>query len=203
MNKRLLGLAVAGSMVLGLAVSATAGVPDVEVSTATGPASTTTVLITPAGLGDDLGAAGATVTVTVLDTNGDAIAGYPFQDVVLDDSGDSSLNICPGGSTADGNTDAFGVTTISNPVAGGGSTQNGLRVYLAGDAITGVLNPALDIQVNSPDIAADRVVNLTDIGAFATDFSGAYAFRSDFVFDGVINLSDIGRFATSVGEVCP
>jgi hypothetical protein len=188
-------------MVLGLAATANAGIPDLTNSTAAGPASTVQVLITPAGLGSNLAARGATVTVTVRDGNNDPIAGYAFQDIVLDGAISSDLNICPGGSTADGNTDASGVATFSNTIAGGGFTQNGLQVYLGGQPLNGA---ALNIDVNSPDINGDRTVTVSDVGAFAGDFgSGSFVFRSDFVPDGVLNISDVGRFATAVQEVCP
>ena len=201
MNKRLLGLAVAGSMVLGLASSATAGVPDLTLSTAAGPASLVQVQITPAGLGSNLANSGATVTVTVVDATGTAIAGYPFQDMTLNDIGNGDLNICPGGSTADANTNASGQATFTGNIAGGGQTQAGLQVYLGGSPLNGA---ALSIDVNSSDINGDRTVNISDVGLFATDFaSGGFAFRSDFVADGVLNISDVGNFATHVTEVCP
>ncbi len=201
MNKRLLGLAVAGSMLLGLATSATAGVPDLTQSTASGPGSTVQVLITPAGLGTNLGSAGATVTVTVRDVNGTPIQGYPFQDVTLNDNGTGELNLCPGGAVADANTDASGVTTFTGNIFGGSFTQNGLQVYLGGNALTG---PALDIDVNSPDITGDRAVNLQDVGQFAIDFgSGGFVFRSDFIPDGELGLPDVGEFALHLEEVCP
>lgn len=201
MNKRLLGLAVAGSMVLGMAATATAGVPDLTLSTAAGPASTVTVQITPAGLGGNLGALNATVTVTVLDGNGTAIAGYPFQDMTLNDIGNGDLNICPGGSTADANTDASGQSTFSGNIAGGGFTQAGLQVYLGGSPLNGA---ALNIDVNSADINGDRRVDIADVGEFASDFqSGGVVFRSNFVFDGQLSIADVGEFATHIGETCP
>ena len=201
MNKRLLGLAVAGSMLLGLATSATAGVPDLTQSTASGPASTLQILITPAGLGSNLGTAGATVTVTVRDANGTPIQGFPFQDVTLNDNGTDELNICPGGSVADANTDASGVTTFTGNIFGGGFTQNGLQVYLGGNALAG---PALSIDVNSCDITGDRAVNISDVGEFAVDFgSGGFVFRSDFIDDGELNIADVGEFAIHNQEVCP
>lgn len=198
MSKRLLSLAVAGSMLLGLAGLASAGVPDAGLSSSSS-AGSGTLLITPAGTGKTLGGIGCTVTVTVRDATGTPIAGYPFQDVFLDDAGTSEISLCQGGSTADFNTNASGVTTMSGGIAGGGWTQNGLQVHLAGVAI-GV---ALPINANSCDINGDLVVNLGDVGDFATDFSGAYNFRSDFQFDGVVNLGDIGELSIHNGETCP
>lgn len=201
MNKRLLGLAVAGSMVLGLAATATAGVPDLTQSTAAGPASTVQVQITPAGLGTNLGSAGATVSVTVRDANGTAIAGYPFQDMTLNDIGNGDLNICPGGSTADANTNASGESSFSGNISGGGFTQAGLQVYLGGSPLNGA---ALNIDVNSADINGDRAVNISDVGEFAADFiSGVLVFRSNFVADSQLSISDVGEFATHLGETCP
>jgi hypothetical protein len=183
---------------LSLAGLASAGVPDPGLSSAVA-AGSGTLLITPAGAGNTLGGIGATVTVTVLDATGTPIAGYPFQDVFLDDSGTSEISLCQGGSVADFNTNASGVTTISGAIAGGGWTQNGLQVYLAGVAIGG----ALPINANSCDINGDLVVNLGDIGDFSADFSGPYNFRSDFQFDGVVNLGDIGELSIHNGETCP
>lgn len=198
MSKRLLSLAVAGSMLLGLSGLATAGVPDAGLSTAVA-AGSGTLLITPAGNGNTIGGIGATITVTVVDGTGTPIAGYPFQDIYVDDSGTAEISLCQGGSVADFNTNAAGVTTISGGVSGGGWTQNGLQVYLAGVAI----GSALGINANSPDITGDLVVNLGDVGQFAIDFTGGYAFRSDLQFDGVINLGDLGKLAINNSEVCP
>jgi hypothetical protein len=187
------------------AASANAGVPSPSQSEAAGPASTITIQITPAALGSNLGAVGATVTVTVRDGNGDVIVGYPFQDMSLDDDGNGDLNFCPGGSTADANTDINGQSTFSGNLAGGGFSQAGLRVLLGGTPVTG--GPTLgliDIDVNSADLNGDRTVNIADVGQFAFDFgAGVYSFRSDLVADGVLNIADVGNFATHVQEVCP
>jgi hypothetical protein len=199
MNKRLLSLAVAGSMLLGLTGLAMAGIPDDVESTATSAGGV--ALITPAGLGVTLASAGATVSVTVRDANTDPIPGYPFQDIWLDDAGNGDIALCQGGSVADGNTDANGETTISGTIAGGGWTQSGAQVYLAGTPLAG---PTLAIDFNSCDINGDLVVNVGDIGDFAIDFADPdFEFRSDFIPDGVINLADIGELALHNGEVCP
>lgn len=197
-NKRLLSLAVAGTMLLGLTSLAAAGIPDDTLSTATSAAGT--ILVTPAGTGDVLANKGLTISVNVRDANDDPIQGYPFQDTWVDDIGNGDIALCQGGSVADANTDANGDTTISGAFAAGGFTQAGLQVYLAGTPLTGA---ALGIDVNSCDITKDLVVNLADVGEFATDFGGAYNFRSDFVADGVINLADVGELGIHNGEVCP
>lgn len=197
-NKRLLSLAVAGTMLLGLTSLAAAGIPDDTLSTATSGSGT--ILVTPAGTGDVLASKSLTISVNVRDANDDPIAGYPFQDIWADDSGDGSIALCQGGSVADANTDALGDTTISGAFAAGGFTQAGLQIYLAGTPLTG---PTLGIDVNSCDITKDLKVDLADIGEFGIDFSGGYNFRSDFVADGVINLADVGELGIHNGEVCP
>ena len=83
MNKRLLGLAVAGSMLLGLATSATAGVPDLDAEHGHWPGLDASGPHHPGRPGLEPGEAGATVTVTVRDANGTPIQGFPFQDVTL------------------------------------------------------------------------------------------------------------------------
>jgi hypothetical protein len=185
-------------MLLGLAVMASAGVPDAGLSSSSA-AGSGTLLITPAGNGNTIGGIGATVTVTVVDGTGTPIAGYPFQDIYLDDAGTAEISLCQGGSTADGNTNAAGVTTISGGISGGGFTQSGLQVHLAGVAI----GLALGINAVSPDNNGDLLVNLADFGNFGSDFGSGYAFRSDYDSNLVTNLGDFGTFGTAFDTSCP
>lgn len=201
MKKGLLSLALAGSMILmsGLAV---AGVPSETLSSASGAAGC--ISITPAGTGATLASKGLTVSVTVVDGNGDPIAGYGFSEVWLDDDGTGDIALCQGGSVADFNTNASGNTTISGAIAGGGNTQSGMNVYLAGVKLAG---PAIALDVNSPDINGDLVVNLQDVSAFSADFNSDpnpanRPFRSDFSCDGNVDLVDVGRFAAANGQSC-
>jgi hypothetical protein len=59
------------------------------------------------------------------------------------------------------------------------------------------------LHFNSADINADGTVNLSDVGEFATYFSGGYNYVADFFFDGILNLPDVGLLATGVGGSCP
>jgi len=59
------------------------------------------------------------------------------------------------------------------------------------------------LYFNSPDISGDLRIDLSDVGLFAGDFHGSYAYRSDFNWDGAVNLSDIGFMAGGMGESCP
>ncbi len=54
--------------------------------------------------------------------------------------------------------------------------------------------------VVSPDFNADGVVNLADLGLFATAFMGGYSPCADMNQDGVMNLTDVGIFSLHFGH---
>lgn len=199
-NRRLLSLFVAAGLILGLSGVAMAGIPDAGYSSVLGGAGT--LMIAPNGQGETLAQFTQTIDVNVRDGNDLPIANFPAQDVWLDDAGSGDINLCQGGSVADADTDANGDTTISGTASGGGWTTNGMSVYVSGVAITGGDGPTISLDVNSPDINGDRIVDLIDVGLFASDLL-AYQFRSDLVFSGVIDLSDVGRFASFINAACP
>lgn len=204
-TKRLLSLAASALMVIGAASLAAAGIPDETVSTASSAAGC--LRITPNGFGETLSSKGLTVTVTVLDGNGDPIAGYPFQDVGLaDNAGGADISLCTSGWVSAANTNASGVTTVTGSGFGGGSTQGGMRATVAGVRITGSI--ALDIDVVSCDMDGDLDVDLVDLSSVPNGFAarfqnGVYNFQSDFNCDGVENLLDVTKFAIDNGTVCP
>lgn len=142
----------------------------------------------------------ATVTVTVLDAVGNPMVHFPFEDLWLE-SADGGMAVCPGGSAADDFTDEAGETTWVHPLLAGGSSQALTQVFISGSPLQSSVG--LRINFNSADINGDATVNLVDLGLFAQDFFGPYAFRSDFLLDGVINLADVGMFASSLGANCP
>jgi hypothetical protein len=78
----------------------------------------------------------------------------------------------------------------------GGCSMGGFVMFM--DAAGVVLGQTLTI--NSPDINADGIVNLTDVATFANAFFGGYTRCSDFNMDGVINLSDLGVMASHLGH---
>lgn len=205
-TKRLMSLAAAGLMVLGMASLAMANVPDGALSTASSAAGC--LRIVPDGTGDALSSSGLTVTVTVRDGNGNPIAGYPFQDVnLVDNAGGADVSLCTTGWAASANTNASGVTTITGPGFGGGSTQGGMRVSLAGTIVTGGLG-LLPIDVVSADMDGNLSVALLDLSAVPTGFAarfqnGVYDFESDYNCDGIENLLDVTKFAIDNGAVCP
>ena len=174
--------------------------PDPYLSSATSAPGT--INITPGGHGLSLADEGLTVQVTIVDTGGMPVPSFPFMDLWLDDSGTGDISLCPNGCVADTDTDANGRTTISRAACGGGWTVSGLRVWIAGDPIMGT--PALDINVNSPDLNGDLVVDILDLANFAIDYADpTYNFRSDMTCDGIENIADIGEFAMHYGETCP
>ncbi len=175
------------------------GIPDPGRSYATTPGGS--LFIKPDGAGPTLASIGSVVEVYVLDPCEAGIPGYPFQDIWLGHAGGADVSLCQGGSVADGNTNVDGFTTISGAIAGGGSTQVGMQVYLAGVQIP---SPTLPILVNSPDADGDLDVDLADVGLFAAwFFNGSYDFAGDFTHDGTENLADVAVLANAMGATCP
>jgi len=199
------------TLMVGAASFATAGVPDLNLSTAgrayIGP-ETAVMFNVPNGGGSAFTAAGilggavdATVSLTLLDGAGAPIANFPAADSWLV-SADGGLVPCVGGTISDANTDAAGLTHWANPLAAGGSSQALTVVMVSGAALTS--SAGIAISHNSPDINGDGAVNLSDLSGFAADFFGNTTnFRSDFLFDGTVNLSDLSIFAGTLGAACP
>lgn len=208
--RKLVGICMITLMV-SAASFATAGVPDTALSTAVrayGGPETAVMFNIPNGGGNAFtgasiigGVVDATITLTLLDGGGIAIANYPFEDCWIE-SADGGMAACTGGSTADFNTNAGGVTAWVTPLAAGGSSEALTVVMVAGSALTSSAGVA--VSHNSADINGDGSVNLTDVPLFAGDFyGGVYAFRSDFSYDAAVNLSDVVKLAQALGASCP
>lgn len=196
------------------AASAMAGVPDLQLSTAStaaGVGVTPVMYNLPNGLGSTFanarstgGVVNATITLTVLDGGGVPVANFSANDMWLEKevvASTGNFAACTGGTTADLNTNASGVTTWAAPLRAGGWSTSKTLVVINGAALTS--NTGLVLRHNSADINGDGNANLSDIPLFVADFYGAYSFRSDLLFDGIVNLSDIPRVASGVGAVCP
>lgn len=175
------------------------GIPDLSHSYATSNAGC--IMITPEGTGPTLASRNLTVTVGLRDALDLPIPNYPFQDIWLHNEVADELYMCQNGSLADANTDANGETTISGALAGGGSTQLGMRVYVAGMPIG---DGPLAIEVVSPDLNADLFVNMADLGTFATLYlTPEYDLPADLSCDGLEDLRDIAAFAAHLIDTCP
>jgi hypothetical protein len=196
------------------AASAMAGVPDLQLttaSTAAGAGVTPVMYNLPNGLGSTFaqarstgGTVDATITMTVLDGGSVPVASFSANDMWLEKevvAGTGNFIACTGGTTADVNTNALGVTTWAAPLRAGGWSTSKTLVIISGLPLTS--NTGLILRHNSADLNGDGAANLSDIPLFAGDFYGSYSFRSDLQFDGVVNLSDIPRLASGVGAVCP
>jgi hypothetical protein len=200
MMKRLLSLAVAGLVVVGMTGLAMAGIPDLDNSTASSGAGCIEIAID--GSGSSLGASGMTVTVTVRDGNGDPVVGYPFQDMWLaGNNGGLDITLCNGGSTAAANTNASGVAFFTGAIAGGGTTSfpvGGMQVYLAGVPLN---QGALPLSASNPDLNGDLIIDaFFDLQNVPDGFAAKYLNpvhdnETDFNCDGTENLLDVTRFA--------
>jgi hypothetical protein len=202
--RKLVGI-FAITLMVGAASFASAGVPDLDLSTAaTGAGGPFVMFNIPNGGGSaftDAAGGDATITLTLLDGAGVAIANFPFEDAWIE-SADGGMVACTGGATSDANTNASGVTNWVTPLQAGGSSEALTVVMISGAALTSSAGVA--VSHNSADINGDGNVNLTDVPLFAGDFyGGVYAFRSDFSYDGLVNLSDVVRLAQALGASCP
>lgn len=189
-------------LLLALAIRATAGVGNPEIDRLwTTDGSRDHLTITPGGTGLALEDAVGVIHVRVVAASGEALVGYPAQDLVVVSVDPDELRFCVDGATADGATDANGETTFTGVLRGGGSTQSGILVE--GPSVP-CSAPPLPIEVNSPDLNGDLRVDVRDVGLFAGDFGAStYSFRSDLNPDGRVDLADLGVFAQALGEECP
>ena len=210
--RKLMGIFCA-TLILGSATFAMAGVPDLQLSIATGPAQACVLYNLPNGNGSSFDNAvavvgfatvDATINLTLNDGLGVPINQFPFEDMWIESS-DGGLVACTGGTTADQSTDAAGLTFWNAPLAAGGqtaSTADLTIVMINGAALTS--NGGLPIAHNSADINGDGQVNLSDVQLFAADFYDVvYNFKSDLAFDAAVNLSDIVPLAQAMGGTCP
>jgi hypothetical protein len=206
-RRKLLGL-LAGTMVLGLASLAWGGVPDMDMSYATGSGTDVSVMNCPLGDGMAINSCmalpgitevDATITLTVNDVNGDPIYLYPGADMWLA-SDTKAIVVCPGGSTADADTDIDGQTTFSGALFAG-CEGHGVVILINGQTLNQA--PLAAYNFNSPDIDCNQIVNLTDVILFTQAYYGTYAYNSDFYWDNILNLSDIVLLAQHMQHACP
>jgi len=203
------------TLILGVASFATAGVPDLGNSeadfTSFDGSAALSLFNLPSGAGSAFDACqladgsivDGSITITVRDGNNDIIAGFPREDMWLA-SVDGGMVPCVGGTIADADTDADGLTDWSAAMNAGGYSSANCAVMISGDQVTGGAGGSVfALHFNSADMNADGSVDLADVGLFAGVFFGAYDFSADFFADGALNLSDVGRLATGVGGSCP
>jgi len=209
MAKRNSIFALAAMFVLGLAVVASAGIPDPANSTAYAD-NCGRFTIAPGG-GETLieGTNDYAIHVQVLDINGNpcSLAATDltlYHPEIVFGAGQSSQ--------ADAGTDANGETmfsdnpgTIDGGVAGDlneGIVCDDLDLFvMAYDIIINNGNPVC-VAVDSPDLDGSQSVNIADFGRFAADYNGAGTFDSchDFVESGTTDIADFGVFGSYYGN---
>jgi hypothetical protein len=210
--RNIISLALAAVCVLGLAVGASAGIPDTNNSSASA-ADCGRFTIAPGG-GENLGDEGYTIFVTVLDINGDPVTTLAATDLWLDRPG--NLIACGGAaaaSQADAGTDTNGMTQFTGTIYGGvnGDANNGvncdntdLYVYALSIVLNG--NNPVCVAFDSADLNGDLACSVADFGKFAADFNCTVGCDPchDFSEDGFTTVADFGIFAGYFNaSVCP
>ena len=234
LRKNIVGLLIC-IVALGATSLGFAGIPDIEQCTAemlgvdpgdTGPwnvfntpdatgytMAEARAVATASGSWDD-----ATITVTLIDGNGNPVFAYPFEDLWLENTpatapvsvGDpAGLVACPNGTLADASSDINGQTTFSGPFFAGGhvtytdaTTYDATYVMVSGEAIA----TALPIIFNSADIDGDgQWTSSVDVILFSQRYpaSAGYSYSVDFYFDEANTLSDLVLFSAARNVACP
>ena len=209
--RKSLGL-FACALIIGAASFASAGVPDLQTTTAdlvytgtetlslfnlpNGAGLPFTEAFLPAGAGQTDG----TIELFLRDGFGAPIDNFPAADMWIE-SADLGMIACGGTAIADFNTNSTGFTIWQAPIFAGGNSQTLTIVKINGDALTS--NGGLALNFNSADINGDGTVNLSDAGFFSGYLGGVYNYDGDFNNDGVVNVSDAGFMANALGASCP
>ncbi|MCP4546050.1 MAG: hypothetical protein GY835_06255 [bacterium] len=210
-KRNIITLALTVMFVLGLAVGASAGIPDSNNSLASSAEGRTT--IAPGG-GDLLSDGDYTISVTILDINGDPVVGLVATDMWV-----RTYDMAPCSGTfsqADAATDGTGSATFSGTIYGGVTNDgpggvdcdtNFLYVYAQGIELN-AHNP-VDVAVDSPDLNGDLAVGVTDFAKFAVDFNCATTSSAcdpchDFDENGATDIGDFAIFGAFFNvSVCP
>jgi hypothetical protein len=152
----------------------------------------------------------ATIGVRLVDQAGNPIVGFPPERIRVRSQFGGWMECTNAFVTADGPTDAAGLTTISGSLFAGGFSGPGelLQVVVDDPLFNSATYPGglagLPYLVNSADITGDLVANLSDVAAFAGPYiNGPFTYAIDFRRDGVANLSDVSKLGIGVGAACP
>ncbi|MCB1150758.1 hypothetical protein KDK88_04385, partial [bacterium] len=160
----------------------------------------------PAGDGDPLSAmlqdgvtVDGTITVHMLDMFDQPIVNYPAEDLWLEGLG---MGFCLPPPSADGPTDAQGLTTFTLSPNFRGVQTGPLLVVINGDVMADA-GGAL-FRFASVDLDGSGEVNLSDVILFANRYTpGDYHPSVDFYHDGTLNLSDVVVLAEHMHHRCP
>jgi hypothetical protein len=148
------------------------------------------------------------IWICVLDLNGLPLENVPFFDfwmIDCDPINDATLCAGSASSNADSNTNAAGMTTISQTTVAAGGCSDGMAVVVQGFVIEDSLTNCTTvfccpINLRSPDINGDLIVNLQDLALFAASYPPQpFDTCCDFDLNGIVNLQDLANFAFHFG----
>lgn len=152
------------------------------------------------------------IEVWVRDGDGNGIPNIPNTDYWMNACDElQELCLCSAPFGASQLTDIDGYTTIIGRIAGGGCViSGGLYMAVQGKTLTEsdcVTTACVDIQIVSPDINANCVVNLSDLNPFGLSYNTEvgdtdYNDCCDFTDDGFCNLSDFSSFGQHYQHEC-
>jgi hypothetical protein len=165
-----------------------------------------TLFVCPAGDGATLASVGAAILVHVHDAvSGGPCTVYTHQPFEVDGDPPSDIldGFHPPGIQFDVPAAGFqnlggGDYLLEGALIAGGVAA-GAIVKVAGVAVAG---SPLPLRLTSPDLNADGMINISDIGIFAGAMGG-YDWRLDYNGDGLVNISDIGIFVAHLGHTFP
>jgi hypothetical protein len=161
------------------------------------------LLVCPQGDGGNISDAGGPITIVAMDNVPAPIPGIPAADCWVDGC-TNPLFLCggSGSANADSATNSAGATTMSGQVAAGGYSPD-LMVIVQG-VIIGAPT-CLAIVATSPDINADGLVDVIDLGLFAIGFTSPpkpYDVTLDYNCDGLVDIIDLSLFAQHWLHTC-
>jgi hypothetical protein len=171
----------------------------------------------PQGDTDDIEAQGFTFDFVIVDQFGAPIEDVPATDFWLVSCDPASSTFLCGGSqviNADSATNELGQTTMSDEGSfGGGPNAPSPPASICADYLAPVVQGLVlevdcishtqycfNIEVRSPDMNGDGIINLVDVGRFSACWPPQPPCEcADFNCDGAVNLIDLGRYAAHFG----
>jgi len=145
---------------------------------------------------------------TINDMGGLPIGFIPGTDFwLIDCDALANMTLCAGSSSsnADSATNSLGKTTMSLTTLAVGGCVDGVSPVVQGYVLQQNVPPCTNycftaVRVRSCDLTGDLIVNIADLGQFATYFPpNPYNKCGDFDCSGAVNIGDLARFAFHFG----
>lgn len=185
-------------------VQSASAIPPLPCIRGEGSSNSGVILACPQGDGPSLASAGLTISIRLLDGNGNPIVGFFKKDLWLMGDGLNGCDPFPI-MIADAPTDSDGRTTFSGVPVAGGCSDGPLYVIVKYQGLDFLLSetPGPDpcspyitfpITIRSPDINGDGTVSLSDYSRFVAAYQGSYDECADYNGDGSITLADLAMF---------